>query len=80
MRYVRHIYTTLAELRIGEKVYILHRPHPFTEIGSSGVIASIDATSLRIAWNDEDAPNRDTYPSISKQTLPKDSYLLFYYS
>jgi hypothetical protein len=61
-RYVHHLHTTLDDIRIGEKVLIAYRPDPTVTIRvSNGVVASVNATSIRIAWEGNDRPPLDTF-------------------
>jgi hypothetical protein len=84
MRYVHNLHTTLADVRIGEKVLIAHRSDPSVLMGvSNGVVAAVNATLVRIAWEGNDPPPLDTFtedqlcylafeqpePSINVETL-----------
>ena len=62
MRYIHNLHTTLADIRIGEKVVLAYRPDPSVMMRvRSGVVASINATLLRIAWEGIDPPPLDTF-------------------
>jgi hypothetical protein len=62
MRYTHHLHTTLDDIRIGEKVVITYRPDPTVTMRvSNGVVASVNATSVRVAWEGNDRPPLDTF-------------------
>ena len=62
MRYIHNLHTTLADIRIGEKVVLAHRADPsLTMRVSNGVVASVNAAMLRIAWEGNDIPPLDTF-------------------
>jgi hypothetical protein len=84
MRYIHNLHTTLADIRIGEKVLIAHRSDPSVLMHvSNGVVAAVNATLVRIAWEGNDPPPLDTFtedqlcylafeqpePSINVETL-----------
>ena len=61
-RYIHHLHTTLDDIRISEKVVIAYRPDPTVTIRvSNGVVASVNATSIRVAWEGNDSPPLDTF-------------------
>jgi hypothetical protein len=60
--YVQYLHTTLADIRIGEKVLIAHRPDPTVTLRvSNGVVVAVNTTSVRIAWEGNDPPPLDTF-------------------
>ena len=60
--YIHHLHTTLDDIRIGEKVLIVYRPdYNDTVRVTNGVVASVNATSIRIAWEGNDRPPLDTF-------------------
>jgi hypothetical protein len=60
--YIHHLHTTLDGIRIGEKVLIVYRPdHGTTTRVTNGVVATVNATSIRIAWEGNDRPPFDTF-------------------
>jgi hypothetical protein len=62
MRYIHHLHATLADIRIGEKVVLAYRPDPTVTMHvSNGVVASVNATWVRIAWEGNDPPPLDTF-------------------
>ena len=62
MRYIHNLHTTLDDIRIGEKVVIAYRPDPTVTMRvSNGVVASVNATSVRVAWEGNDRPPLDTF-------------------
>ncbi len=62
MRYIHHLYTTLDNIRIGEKVVIAHRPDPTVTMRvTNGVVVAVHATAIRVAWEGNDAPPLDTF-------------------
>ena len=62
MRYIHNLHTSLADVRIGEKVILAHRPDPSVLMRvSNGVVASVNATWVRIAWEGNDTPPLDTF-------------------
>jgi hypothetical protein len=62
MRYIHNLHTTLADVRIGEKVLIAYRPDPAVMMRvSNGVVAFVNATLVRIAWEGNDPPPLDTF-------------------
>jgi hypothetical protein len=62
MRYMHNLHTTLADIRIGEKVVLAHRPDPTLMMRvSNGVVASVNPATIRIAWEGNDPPPLDTF-------------------
>jgi hypothetical protein len=62
MRYIHNLHTSLDDVRIGEKVLLLYRPDPTTTMRvSNGVVASVHATAVRIAWEGINPPPLDTF-------------------
>jgi hypothetical protein len=62
MRDIHHLHTTLADIRIGEKVVIAHWPdHTASMRVSHGVVIAVNATSIRIAWEGNHPPPLDTF-------------------
>src|SRR4030095_9833371 len=62
MHYIHNLHSTLAEVRIGEKVLLAYRPDPSVMIRvRNGVVASVNATLVRIAWEGNDPPPLDTF-------------------
>jgi hypothetical protein len=55
MRYIHNLHTTLADIRIGEKVILAHRSDPSVLMRvSNGVVAAVNASLVRIAWEGND--------------------------
>ena len=53
---------SLEDVRIGEKVLLAYRPDPTVTIRvKNGVVAAINATAIRIAWEGNDSPPLDTF-------------------
>ena len=51
MRYMHNLHTSLDDVRLGEKVLLAYRPDPTVTIRvKNGVVAAINATAIRIAW------------------------------
>lgn len=62
MRYIHHLHTTLADIRIGEKVAIAHWPDPTASIRvSNGVVVAVSATAVRVAWEGNDRSPLDMF-------------------
>jgi hypothetical protein len=62
MRYMHHLHTTLADIRIGEKVVIAHWPDPTANMRvSNGVVVAVHATAVRVAWEGNNPPPLDTF-------------------
>ena len=62
MRYIHNLHTSLADVRIGEKVILAHRPDPSVLMRvSNGVVASVNATIVRIVWEGNNPPPLDTF-------------------
>jgi len=62
MRYIHNLHTSLADVRIGEKVVLAHRPDPSVLMRvSNGVVASVNAATLCIAWEGNNPPPLDTF-------------------
>jgi hypothetical protein len=62
MRYIHNLHTTLTDIHIGEKVLIIYRPdYDDTMRVTNGVVSSVNATSIRIAWEGTNPPPLDTF-------------------
>jgi hypothetical protein len=62
MRYIHNLHTTLADIRLGEKVVLAHRPDPTAMMRvSNGGVASVNAALLRSAWEGNTPPPLDTF-------------------
>ena len=72
MRYIHNLHTTLADVHIGEKVLLVYRPDPAVTMRvSNGVVDSVNAGFVRVAWEGKDAPQLDIF------TEDQLSYLAF---
>jgi hypothetical protein len=61
-RYIHHLHTTLDDIRIGEKVFIAHRPDPTVTLRvTNGVVVAVHATSVRVVWEGNDRPPLDIF-------------------
>ena len=62
MRYIHNFHTSLEDVRIGEKVLLAYRPDPTVTMRvKNGVVAAINATAVRIAWEGNDPTPLDTF-------------------
>jgi hypothetical protein len=62
MRYIHNLHTTLADIRISEKVLLAHRPDPTVTMRvTNGVVVAVNATAIRVAWEGNDPPPLDTF-------------------
>jgi len=62
MRYTHHLHKMLDDVRVGEKVLLVHRPNPTgTALVSNGVVDSVNAAFVRIAWEGKYAPELDIF-------------------
>lgn len=56
------LHTSLEDVRIGEKVMLAYRPDPTVTMRvKNGVVAAINATAIRIAWEGNDPVPLDTF-------------------
>ena len=71
MRYIHNFHTSLEDVRIGEKVLLAYRPDPTVTMRvKNGVVAAINATAIRIAWEGNDpVPLEQPEPSINVDML-----------
>jgi hypothetical protein len=54
--------TTLDDVRIDAKVFIVYRPDYNASMRvTHGVVSAINATSIRVAWDGQDRPPFDTF-------------------
>jgi hypothetical protein len=62
MRYTHHLHKTLDEIHVGEKVLLVHRPNSEgTMLVSNGIVDSVNAAFVRVAWEGKDAPQLDIF-------------------
>jgi hypothetical protein len=62
MRYTHHLHKTLDDVHIGEKVLLVHRPTPTGDpLVSNGVVDSVNAAFVRVAWEGKYAPELDIF-------------------
>ena len=60
--YMHHLHTTLDDIRIGEKVFMAYRPdYDATMRVTNGVVASVNATSVRTTREGNDCPPLDPF-------------------
>ena len=59
---MHHLHTTLDDIRIGEKVFMAYRPdYDATMRVTNGVVASVNATSVRTTREGNDCPPLDPF-------------------
>jgi hypothetical protein len=62
MRYTHHLHKSLDEIHVGEKVLLVHRPNPSVAVlVSNGIVDSVNAAFVRIAWDGSISPGRDIF-------------------
>ena len=62
MSYKHHLHKTLADVHIGEQVLLVHRPTPTGDpLVSNGVVDSVNAAFVRVAWEGKYAPELDIF-------------------
>jgi hypothetical protein len=72
MRYTHHFHQTLDDIHVGEKALLVHRPNLMGDpLVSNGVVDSVNAGFVRVAWEGKDAPQLDIF------TEDQLSYLAF---
>jgi hypothetical protein len=62
MRYTHHLHKTLDEIHVGKKVLLVHRPTSDSSmLVSNGIVDSINAAFVRVAWEGKYAPQLDIF-------------------
>ena len=71
---MHHLHTTLDDIRIGEKVFMAYRPdYDATMRVTNGIVASVNATSVRTTREGNDCPPLDPFTEDNLVLLPSSS-------